>query len=1246
MFQPYKYNKITQLPCDNDLEQYTDTDLFQLLDLNNPTDRELEAKLYSLIDKYQTIKNNVGQQMKNFYIGIFKHFFETEEEEEYNEEEKETLLQNTKNHPPLQNTQNQPNRERFGVGNLKEGFDTQPQPETKTGELTQSNNNETPTYTKNVDYTRGSLNPILKETIKRVVSIDSSFRNKKTYPFSTEFTFNLTETLHDVVSLKLYSVSIPYNWYTINQNFGSNFFYIKGVGNGIDNSNFEYKIDIGYGNYTDVSLIQVVNASIQTNLINKNPDINFGQTKIEHSETNGRCKFTLDIKNTYNETNYYLYFPEITYSTTDPSYISDTKLSIPELFGYTRKTYYPFSIYSLNFTPNTETLTDPSNIPLKKTLTYKNNAPYAINTSNNSFYVKIYEGKIQNDKITTYPIPEPTEGAPEIIKTITISLETINGTAITSAIQLFTGTDIFNELNNQLGSHKELINSVDNSKNQISSLIKAVKFNDSSFNDGDKVYRFELSIRPNRKTTVNIPNQKMIITFPDESILGITNTVWTGASSLFRFTTENQIRTMNFQNINGELNSSTTSYVVNSNPYILLRCIQEGYYTNNRETTGLPSGSYIANDFQGSVVDVNDFKIDIENSNDSGFILSEYYAAIKKSLNFLDISTNGRVKGTINNTEQNLTSFNFDINNIITSENFYIEPSGSFLADIFKFDTSLNGGSSYTKTTDYFVNYSITNTNNTFRIYSRNNNTFINRQLDCSFIITTGDYNIGDLIREINSKFNDFSKNNIYLSNSSITSTINNGNRIETNFNVNIQARLTNKDYRLYFFNKDLILSQNTYNTDEVEKYFVYYYNKNFLEYGNGPYYYIWKHNNTTTDTSFILPKNNWRNHFGFTNFVYSLVDASGNNQPVTGTKSNTTNQLRLTSVNNKFELVPIYDSLGGVYNIKNNTNPAINNVITFTINLPLNTVYSKQTITDEINRLLKVNELTRGSYINAEDPITSIRLNINKIFTSKDYSLVFYDVNSFTQCNYGSHSSAQVTTADTTLGWKMGFRSSTFYNMTPENVTTNEQNNTTYYGNYIANTYTYDIDTNIVTLMGDTSVNVNLYNYFLIVLDDYTQNHLNDGLITTTIADTDVPLPSYASKASRKCIIPINKEGVSDTNSYRNRNSLTNAQLYSANQVLNTKMTKYSKNIFSNGPFVQDIFGMIPIKTAGLKAGQTYSEFGGTLQIQERVYFGPVNISRMTVRIITDKGNVLDLNNVDWAFSLITEQLYNPNKG
>ena len=45
-----KYKTVPQIPTEEDISNYTDNDLFQLLDLNNPTDRELEAKLYTLID--------------------------------------------------------------------------------------------------------------------------------------------------------------------------------------------------------------------------------------------------------------------------------------------------------------------------------------------------------------------------------------------------------------------------------------------------------------------------------------------------------------------------------------------------------------------------------------------------------------------------------------------------------------------------------------------------------------------------------------------------------------------------------------------------------------------------------------------------------------------------------------------------------------------------------------------------------------------------------------------------------------------------------------------------------------------------------------------------------------------------------------------------------------------------------------------------------------------------------------------
>ena len=62
--------------------------------------------------------------------------------------------------------------------------------------------------TKQLDYSKDSLNPLLKQTIKRIISIDSQYRNSQTNSPSTNFTFDLSEPLRDVVSLSLYSIQI------------------------------------------------------------------------------------------------------------------------------------------------------------------------------------------------------------------------------------------------------------------------------------------------------------------------------------------------------------------------------------------------------------------------------------------------------------------------------------------------------------------------------------------------------------------------------------------------------------------------------------------------------------------------------------------------------------------------------------------------------------------------------------------------------------------------------------------------------------------------------------------------------------------------------------------------------------------------------------------------------------------------------------------------------------------------------
>jgi hypothetical protein len=302
------------------------------------------------------------------------------------------------------------------------------------------------------------------------------------------------------------------------------------------------------------------------------------------------------------------------------------------------------------------------------------------------------------------------------------------------------------------------------------------------------------------------------------------------------------------------------------------------------------------------------------------------------------------------------------------------------------------------------------------------------------------------------------------------------------------------------------------------------------------------------------------------------------------------------------------------------------------------------------------IETLCAGSFLNTSgvnvaESRAFFRLNINKIFHASDYVLVFYDPFSFSTCISGK-STLQNVSWDTTLGWILGFRNYTDY---PLYLLLN--------GSTVGNV--------VLTIQGDTAVSVNIYNYFMITLDDYNQNHMNDGLVTTTQQENDLPLPSYANRALLKCnptspgqrLVPnTNTDSASSsqdvTNIHRN---LTQNQLYSAQAVIdqttnnvfnatqNTQALalKQKKNTryYSNGPFAQDVFALVPLKTSGQQANTVYVDYSGTLQNQDRLYFGPVNIHRMTVSLINDRGEVVDLNEANWSFSILCEQLYQQQK-
>jgi hypothetical protein len=197
---------------------------------------------------------------------------------------------------------------------------------------------------------------------------------------------------------------------------------------------------------------------------------------------------------------------------------------------------------------------------------------------------------------------------------------------------------------------------------------------------------------------------------------------------------------------------------------------------------------------------------------------------------------------------------------------------------------------------------------------------------------------------------------------------------------------------------------------------------------------------------------------------------------------------------------------------------------------------------------------------------------------------------------------------------------------------------------------------------------------YLILVVDDYNQNHVNNSLVSITEYSANLKVPSYYSpdipitcingnisnlsqivnEANVESQIdnqgPITDNGLLIAGKYNSNYSkiplvlpsaprtLTQAQIYTINEI---NKNQNSTNYRYKAPTTPDILAIIPVKTSGISTGSVLVELSGSLQDNIRTYFGPVNVERMAVKLLNDKGHVLDLNGLDWAVTLICDCLY-----
>ena len=1181
------------------INNYTDQECFAMLELDNPTDRVLEMKILQFMDKYE----EKSKRLYQFFESMYDRFF-LDESEDGSEDESEDVVEgfeydmkivqandNSKlneqaKDPKLdaiakqliinRDTQNAliPRKasKKFDEKTVAAGDPKAKEQATK--KIGESTTTISTVATHNIDYIADprKLNPVERKTIFKMISIDSQFREDPGNTSATNFTMNLSESIDNVISMKLYSVQIPYTWYTINETFGSNFFYIKGNSPGINNGDHDIKVEIGSGTYDGNGIVNAVNnqfsflkgvrndSEIKYNSIYSSVvDLSFGETKMSYElgAKNSKIVFEFDLNKKYNETDYQLYFPN--WST--PNVIgTDKSLTIPSFLGFNYTNYYPYVAYSQR-----------NILPLIGDTLSANQSSYTVNRrpndfSNNYFTIYQYLGTDNFDISTS-----------TIINRIPITLTLANNTYSRNAIEA--------NVKSQMAANKYL--------DQTWSYFKRVNNTSRDLSNS----HYEIAIKLNRTEIFQTDNSKLAIVFPDETTINGKH-IWTGADSCFVF---KNVNTIELNEVLSETETLLTNYIIDlSTALIQIECTKPNYNViENTRIATVPASS--ANGFP------------------NGYLFTSYFDAVINALIAMNDATidpifkpNGEFNINVGSSTYNTgltifqdkARFQFDIAREFTQETYIVDLSSCFLSQApFFYDASYNNltNSNFTLVKAFSSAPSITinSSNNKIVLIPKktggpNGNGYGNQNSPIvELFFTEANYGVlDDLIRGINNDFIRFVDSDNYP-------IMNGSNILFGNSTLTLQFKI----------NK--ILTETNYKVSFIEN----------------------------------SSRNSWNNYL-FMDFSYNLANNMSTvltHAEVFGRSPVFNNIITLNTFNNQFIFKPYFNGVadaGGANDIVFSV-PLNNNT--------LPTVYTREGLINTIQTLFDANSLTNGSKITLVNDgnlqYANIRMNVNKTYYSSDFKLVFYDSVSFVYCNVGVTQNA---TWDSTLGWLLGFHSFTEYDLVDFTQITSEYLSTENYKNNVFDsktykyTYSYNSTTKKIAVIGDVVLNTNLYNYFLVVLDDFIQNHVNSGLITITSLENDVALPSYASRVSYQCDPATGlKTAISATNKLTTE--LTSKQLYAMNQIIENKRTK-SKS-YASGPYMKDVFALIPMKLTGMQFGQTYMEFGGTMQNQDRKYYGPVRIQKFAIKLMNDKGQTVDLNGANFSICLICEILNTTTK-
>tara|TARA_Y100000996_G_scaffold278680_1_gene219748 strand:+ start:32 stop:733 length:702 start_codon:yes stop_codon:yes gene_type:complete len=195
-------------------------------------------------------------------------------------------------------------------------------------------------------------------------------------------------------------------------------------------------------------------------------------------------------------------------------------------------------------------------------------------------------------------------------------------------------------------------------------------------------------------------------------------------------------------------------------------------------------------------------------------------------------------------------------------------------------------------------------------------------------------------------------------------------------------------------------------------------------------------------------------------------------------------------------------------------------------------------------------------------------------------------------------------------LGWSLGFRNSIY---------------------------------NELDFTAEALVDINGPKYFNLSVDEFKSNISNRGVVSIETSENKLSLPSYFSNDLLLADTPEENDrlipqysNIREINNVLLSKNITKAQETTINEIIKSRNETTNTKLII--PKNDNVFALIHYSVGD------YGKFitlESRLEINKRVYLGPINIDKLKIVLTDDIGNIVDLNGLDWSFSFIAEHLY-----